>query len=57
MPIISPEELVKNPPDILIIFPWNIQNEIVNLYANQPSIINKKTKFVKFIPHLEVIKN
>lgn len=57
VPIVSPAELVKNPPDILIIFPWNIQNEIVNLYANQPSIISKKTKFVKFIPSLEVIKN
>lgn len=41
IPIFSPEILKKNPPDIILIFPWNIEKEIIE----ENNFLNGKTEF------------
>lgn len=51
IPIVSAEFLHHDSPDFVIIFPWNIADEVVaELRGKLPS----STKFVSFIPKLEV---
>lgn len=47
IPILDPKNLPLSPPDYLVIFPWNIKNEIHDLYKNK---LKDKTSFVTFIP-------
>lgn len=53
IPIVNEEEIKKNKPDFIIIFPWNIKEEIIN----QLNYIREwDGQFVISIPELEVIK-
>ncbi|MYB40483.1 class I SAM-dependent methyltransferase [Candidatus Saccharibacteria bacterium] len=52
IPILSPDVLFKEPPDHLIIFPWNIASEIKKQLA---SLVSHGTRFWKFIPSIEEI--
>ena len=47
IPIKPADLLVKNPPDYLIIFPWNLKNEIISEFKK---ILPKTIKFITFIP-------
>lgn len=49
IPILSPEHFIQNPPDILIILPWNIQTEILKKYQNQL----KNTEFYCLLPNIQ----
>lgn len=51
IPICSPDHLKKFQPDYVVIFPWNIKEEIIS----QLSIsLQKSIKFVTFIPETKV---
>ena len=52
IPIYSPKKLQETPPDIIIIFAWNLKNEILN---ELQKTLPKKTKYVTFIPNLEIL--
>ncbi len=49
IPILSPEHLIQNPPDILIILPWNIADEILKQY--QPQL--RTTAFYRLLPEIQ----
>lgn len=51
IPILSPDVLLKDNPDYVVIFPWNIAEEIVLL--NQ-QLVEKGVKFISFVPDLKV---
>jgi len=48
IPIVSPEQLKTNQPDNIVLFPWNLINEISQLYPSTP--------LVTAIPHLTIHK-
>ncbi len=51
IPIVSAEYLVQDSPDVVIVFPWNIADEVI------PSLREKMstaTKFVTFVPSMKV---
>ena len=52
IPIVNREELKKNPPDYLLILPWNFKDEII---ANTSDIY--KGKYIVALPIMEVISN
>lgn len=53
IPVISPEKIKELQPDYLIIFPWNLRDEIIQ----QNSYIREwGGKFVTVIPQLEIIE-
>jgi hypothetical protein len=53
IPIKSPEILKNSPPDYLLIFPWNIADEIIE----QNNFLRKhKTKFLLALPSLKIIE-
>ena len=52
IPILSPDVLFVDPPDHLIIFPWNIAAEIKKQLT---SLVSHGTRFWKFIPFIEEI--
>ncbi|HJK52557.1 MAG TPA: SAM-dependent methyltransferase, partial [Methanocorpusculum sp.] len=53
IPVISPEKIKELQPDYLIIFPWNLRDEIIQ----QNSYIREwGGKFVTVIPSLEIIE-
>ena len=53
IPVISPEKIKDLQPDYLIIFPWNLRDEIIQ----QNSYIREwGGKFVTVIPQLEIIE-
>lgn len=49
IPICTPEKMILEPVDYIIIFPWNIADEIKNDLRQR---IHYKTQFVTFIPEL-----
>lgn len=51
IPVLSPSALKKYKPDFVIIFPWNIKNEIVE---NNKFIYDWGGRFITFIPSLKV---
>ena len=51
IPILSPTVLKSKKIDYLVIFPWNIVNEIIE--ENQ-DLIRSGTKFVTMIPKLNI---
>jgi len=52
IPILHPSVLGKNRPDYLIIFPWNIANEII---SQNEHLAKLGTKFVIAVPKLKII--
>jgi ADP-heptose:LPS heptosyltransferase/lipopolysaccharide biosynthesis glycosyltransferase/SAM-dependent methyltransferase len=52
IPIVSREELKKNPPDYLLILPWNFKDEII---ANTADIY--KGKYIVALPTIKQIHN
>ena len=52
VPIMSETQLKKDKPDYIVIFPWNIQDEIIEQLAY---IREWGGKFVIFIPSMRVI--
>ena len=52
IPIIMPDELSRFNPDVIVIFSWNLKDEIIN-YLN--SLVMKPTEVVTFTPSLEKI--
>ena len=51
IPIKHPSALKADNPDYIIIFPWNIADEISSLLKDK---INEGTKLVTFIPDLKI---
>lgn len=51
VPIVSPDVLLNDYPDYVVIFPWNIAEEIILI--NQ-QLIEKGIKFISFVPELRV---
>ena len=51
LPIVKPKVLHEKDVDYVVIFPWNIAKEIIELHLG---ILNKKVKFVTFVPSLRV---
>jgi hypothetical protein len=49
IPILSPEVLVTNPPDYLVILPWNIKDEVKEQLAFMTG-----TTFVTLMPNLDI---
>ena len=49
IPVINPEELVSIDPDLIIIFPWNIRNEIKNALIE---LFGQEKRMVTFMPHI-----
>lgn len=49
VPILSPEALRSDPPDYILILPWNIANEVRGQLAN---LAEKGVKFVTAVPEL-----
>lgn len=49
IPILSPAHLIQNPPDILIILPWNIADEILKQYKPQL----ETTDFYRLLPEIQ----
>ena len=52
IPILHPSKLFEYCPDYIIIFPWNIESEIISILQKS---IDKKTKFVTIIPRLKIL--
>ena len=51
IPIKHPSALQTDNPDYIVIFPWNIADEISSLLKDK---INEGTKLVTFIPELKI---
>ena len=52
IPIVSPDEMEKQNPDIVLILPWNLATEIVKQW--QPKL-NLKTRFIVAVPEIKVL--
>ncbi len=52
LPIVTPDALRKNRPDFVVVFPWNIANEV---RAQNADLIDLGTKMVTLVPKLEVL--
>lgn len=55
IPIREENELIKNPPDVLLILAWNFKEEIISKVRNLLKDTDKKVKFVVPIPRVEII--
>jgi hypothetical protein len=53
IPIISPEQLFAAPPDHIVIFPWNIQREIVEILLKN---ITQKIRVWVVVPSLREVQ-
>jgi hypothetical protein len=53
IPIISPQELFSNPTDHIVIFPWNIEQEIVQIISAN---VNKRSRVWVVVPTLREIQ-
>ena len=51
LPICSPEQLFENPPDYVLILPWNLKDEILQELSELRQL---GTKFITPIPEIEV---
>lgn len=51
IPILPPSVLADNPPDYLVILPWNIAPEVM---AQNADLAAKGTKFVTAVPELKI---
>ena len=50
--ILSPKQLIEAKPDYIVIFPWNLKNEII---FDLKSLGVGNAKFIVAIPKLEVL--
>jgi SAM-dependent methyltransferase len=51
IPVLPPEALAANRPDYVVIFPWNIREEIM---AQNAGLAAKGTRFVTAVPKLKI---
>ena len=51
VPVISHEEMRANPPDYLILFGWNHEQEILN---KETELSAKGIKWIKFVPEVKI---
>jgi hypothetical protein len=52
IPIVNLEHLKNNPPDVVLILPWNLASEIREIVA---SVLGSEVRLMKAIPKLEYI--
>ena len=52
IPILDPKELEETYVDFIIIFPWNIAEEILKNFSH---LKEKGTKFVRVVPELQIL--
>lgn len=53
IPVISPEEMHKSPPDYLVLFAWNHEKEILKKEAE---LMPKGVKWIRFVPTVGVME-
>jgi len=53
IPILHPKNIKKDKPDLLIVFPWNLSDEIIE---NLKYVKKWNCKFVVFIPKIKYLK-
>ena len=53
IPIVSPETIIKADPDVIIILPWNLGEEIVEMFTTR--LQRSDTKFVSFMPTMKEV--
>ena len=53
IPIVDVAELIKFEPDYIIIFPWNIKNEIISELSPR---LSKKVKFFQLAPEIVLLQ-
>ena len=53
IPIVSEDRLASDKPDFVVIFPWNLSDEIVDQLKNLSS---SGTEFVTAVPQLSVFR-
>lgn len=53
IPIVSLETIIKANPDVIIILPWNLSDEIVNMLTS--CLQRNDTKFVSFMPSMREV--
>lgn len=54
IPIKSPEELLIDPPDYLVLFAWNHEKEILEKEKN---LTLNNVKWIRFVPAVEILSN
>ena len=52
IPVVSHEEMRANPPDYLVLFAWNHENEILQ---KESLLISQGVKWIRFVPKVEVV--
>ena len=52
IPVVSPQKLHDDPPDYLVVLPWNLLEEVAALRGSK---ISRSTKLVTFIPELRLL--
>jgi hypothetical protein len=50
IPIVGPDELMNNPPEVLLVLPWNLAAEIKNQLSKE---VDNGMKLLRAIPNLE----
>ncbi len=54
IPIVSPEKLLTNTPDYILLLAWNFKDAILE---KEKSLLEKGVKFIVTVPNVEVIGN
>jgi methylation protein EvaC len=54
IPVISHEEMKKNPPDYLVLFAWNHEREIL---AKERELTSRGVKWIRFVPSVEILNS
>lgn len=52
IPVVAPVDMTSSDPDYVIIFPWNIKDEIID---ELKSMLPEKTKYITFMPDMEIV--
>ena len=52
IPVVSEKMIIENKPDFIVIFPWNIKDEVLN---NLKYVKNWGANFIVAIPYLQVL--
>ncbi len=52
IPVISPDEMRKNPPDYLVLFAWNHEKEILR---KEEGLTEAGVKWIRFVPRVEIL--
>ena len=53
IPVISHEEMRKTPPDYLVLFAWNHEQEILR---KESGILDSNVKWIRFVPEVEIVE-